>query len=215
MRKKEFYKPYFDVTEYIGKKNNKLTVIGLAERKPNDDSWRLHCQCDCGRTIDVLPYQFKNGSVKSCGCLRNTIYATQDGRSKHPLYGIWRQMMQRCYNENSKVYKLYGGRGIFVCEEWHDFFNFVKWSESVGGRPDKYTIDRINNDGPYSPENCRWASMKTQNTNKSGNIVIQYNGKSQTLAEWAKELEIKWVTLHNRYVRGWSIERMMTEPVHK
>lgn len=214
MEQKRIYKPYFDVNEYIGKRNNHLTVIGLAERKPNDDSWRLHCRCDCGGTIDVLPYQFKNGAVKSCGCLRNTIYNKQDGRSKHPLYGIWRQMMQRCYNEKSKIYHRYGGRGIYVCEEWHNFFKFVEWSNSVGGRPDGYTLDRKDNNGPYSPQNCRWATMKTQNMNKSDNIVIEYNGRSQTLTEWAKELGINCVTFHNRYVRGWSIERMITEPVH-
>lgn len=214
MEQKRIYKPYFDVNEYIGKRNNHLTVIGLAERKPNDDSWRLHCRCDCGGTIDVLPYQFKNGAVKSCGCLRNTIYNKQDGRSKHPLYGIWRQMMQRCYNEKLKIYHRYGGRGIYVCEEWHNFFKFVEWSNSVGGRPDGYTLDRKDNDGPYSPQNCRWATMKTQNMNKSDNIVIEYNGRSQTLTEWAKELGINCVTFHNRYVRGWSIERMITEPVH-
>lgn len=214
MEQKRIYKPYFDVNEYIGKRNNYLTVIGLAERKPDDTSWRLRCRCDCGGTIDVLPYQFKNGAVKSCGCLRNTIYTKQDGRSKHPLYGIWRQMMQRCYNEKSKIYRRYGGRGIYVCEEWHDFFKFVEWSDSIGGRPEGYTLDRRDNDGPYCPENCRWATMKTQNINKSDNIVIEYNGRTQMLVEWAKELGINWVTFHNRYVRVWSIERMMTEPVH-
>ena len=148
MEQKRIYKPYFDVNEYIGKRNNYLTVIGLAERKPDDTSWRLRCRCDCGGTIDVLPYQFKNGAVKSCGCLRNTIYTKQDGRSKHPLYGIWRQMMQRCYNEKSKIYRRYGGRGIYVCEEWHDFSSLlsglillavgrrvIRWTEGIMTAP--------------------------------------------------------------------------------
>lgn len=203
-----------DIDKLIEFKNNHLTIVGMGERKSGDRSWRVKCKCDCGNTKDIMVYQVLNGSVKSCGCLRNTLYTKQDGRSKHPLYGIWRQMMQRCYNPKSKIYYRYGGRGIVVCDEWHNFFNFAKWSDSIGGRPNGFTIDRINNDGPYSPDNCRWASMKTQNMNKSDNIVIQYNGKSQTLAEWAKDLNINWITLHNRYVRGWSIERMLTEPVH-
>ena len=202
---------HVDFSDYIGKQKNELTVIEIVSEHGKT---MLKCKCSCGKETLVLPYQFKNGEIKSCGCLRNTLFKETNGRSKHPLYGIWRQMMQRCYNEKSKIYRRYGGRGIYVCEEWHDFFKFVEWSDSVGGRPEGYTLDRRDNNGPYCPENCRWATMKTQNINKSDNIVIEYNGRTQTLVEWAKELGINWVTFHNRYVRGWRIERMMTEPVH-
>ncbi len=202
---------HYDFSSYIGEKNNELTVIGIFDGKQQT---MLRCKCSCGNETDVLPYQFKNGSVKSCGCLRNTIYNFEDGRSSHPLYGIWRQMMQRCYNKQSKAYYRYGGRGIYVCKEWHDFFKFVEWSDSVGGRPNGYTLDRKNNDGPYSPGNCRWATMHDQCRNKSDNIFIEYNGKKQTLEDWSRELKMNRATLQHRYVRGWSIERMMTEPVH-
>lgn len=208
---KEMQGPQFDFSGYVGKKNNELTVVGLVSKGKQT---LLRCKCSCGSEVDVFPYQFKSGAVKSCGCLRNIFHDTPDGRSSHPLYKIWYQMMRRCYNEKASAYNRYGGRGITVCEEWHDFLAFLKWSDSVGGRPEGYTLDRINNDGPYSPENCRWATMRDQSRNKSDNIIIEYNGKSQTLTDWANELGIKQITFHNRYVRGWSIERMMTEPVH-
>lgn len=208
-------KPHFNVDDYIGKKVHSLTAIGLAERKPSDKEWKLRCLCECGRETYITPSQFRRGVVKSCGCKRATVCTKQKGHSKHPLYHVWLQMMYRCYKKTSKAYGRYGGRGISVCEEWHDFESFVRWSDSVGGRPDGYTLDRINNNGDYNPYNCRWVPMKIQNINKSDNIVIGYSGKSQTLSEWANQLGIKWVTLHNRYVRGWSIERMLTEPVNK
>lgn len=124
-------------------------------------------------------------------------------------------MMRRCYYEKTDAYYRYGGRGIYVCDEWHDFLNFAKWSDSVGGRPNGYTLDRINNDGPYSPENCRWATMHDQCRNKSDNVIIEYNGKSQALVDWADEIGIKKSALQHRYKRGWPIERMMTEPLHE
>lgn len=213
MRKNQ--KPHFDISEYVGKKKNHLTVLCVAERKPTDREWKIHCLCDCGNAIDITPSQFKRGVVKSCGCLRNSFCLNKKGHSNHPLYHVWLQMMYRCYKRTSKNYEKYGGRGIKVCQEWHDFLEFVRWSDSVGGRPDGYSLDRIDNNGNYGPSNCRWATMKVQNTNKSDNIVIKYNGVSRTLSEWAEHLGIKWVTLHNRYVRGWSIERMLTEPVNK
>lgn len=210
-RKKE-YKPRFNIDDYIGKKNNMLTVIGIAERLPNDNKWYLECQCDCGNTIRLLPYQFKKGQVKSCGCLKKNSPARVDGRTLNPLYGTWFQMISRCENPNDKKYYRYGARGIKVCPEWHDFNNFSAWSDSVGGRPEGFTLDRINNDGDYCPENCRWASSFQQANNKSSNIVLEFNGKSQTLKEWSVETGLKWSLLHNRYLRGWSVEDMLTTP---
>ena len=205
--------PTFNPDHYIGRKNNMLTVIGVADKKPTEKRWKLKCLCDCGNYTEIYPDQFNRGAVKSCGCLRRRGTRTVDSRSKHPLYGIWNQMMGRCYRKSDKHYHLYGGRGIKVCEEWHDFWNFAKWSDSIGGRPDNEEIDRIDNDGDYCPENCRWATRKQQNSNKSNNIVIEYNGKKQTLAEWSEETGIRWGVLNHRYHRGWSAERMLTTPV--
>lgn len=208
-------KPTFNPDDYIGRKNNMLTVVGVADKKPTDKRWKLICLCDCGGYTTLYPDQFNRGAVKSCGCLRKRGTRTVDERSKHPLYGVWNQMMGRCYRKNSSFYHRYGGRGIKVCDEWHDFWNFAKWSESVGGRPDKMEIDRIDNDGDYCPENCRWATRKQQVRNRSTNVYIEYNGKRQTIAEWCEETGMNWQTLSNRYNRGWDVERIFTEPVHK
>ncbi len=206
----------------IGKKYNMLTVVDFVQ-KPNSSKWYAKCICDCGNKKLSLPYQIKSGAVKSCGCLKikqsKNFGSMQplskgnlkDGRSKHPLYGTWQQMIDRCENPQVNHYDRYGGRGIKVCDEWHDFWKFVEWSDSVGGRPKGYTIDRIDNDGNYCPENCRWADWGTQTRNKSSNIVVEYNGVSKTLIEWSIETGIEHQTLLNRFNRGWSSERMLTE----
>ena len=98
----------------------------------------------------------------------------QDGRAMHPLYGLWKRMIGRCEDPKVNHYDRYGGRGIKVCDEWHDFWEFAKWSDSVGGRPEGYTLDRIDNDGNYEPNNCRWANWETQTSNKSSNRFIVY-----------------------------------------
>lgn len=205
-------------SDCIGAKSGNLTVIGVEKEKISEtrEQTVLKCVCSCGNTINVLPYQFRNGVVKSCGRCR-TIAGVRDGRSvENPgLYSVWQQMIARCENKNHKWYHRYGGRGITVCDEWQNYRNFEKWVNSTGGRPVGHSLDRINNDGPYSPENCRWSTQKEQTRNQSRTIIIEFNGKSQSLADWADELGIKWVTLHNRYVRDWSVERMLTEPVKK
>lgn len=183
----------------------------------------LNCVCDCGNEITRETYLIAKGSVKSCGCSRvdslkrynasgkHSKSRFKDGRSLHPLYGTWFQMISRCENQQNSKYCFYGKKGIKVCEEWHDFWTFVRWSDSVGGRPNGYTLDRIDSTKNYEPSNCRWADWNTQSTNKISNVYIQYKGKTQTISEWSKELNIHQRTLENRYKRGWSIERMLTE----
>lgn len=205
----------FDINEYIGKKSHLLTVIGLSDRRPSDKRQYLDCLCECGNTIRILPYQFKSGKVKSCGCLKKNSPAYIDGRTLNPLYGLWKNMLGRCENPNHPKYYQYGKRGISVCKDWHDFWSFVEWSESVGGRPGGYTLDRIDNNGNYCPENCRWATSSEQSINKSSNLNIEYNGVTKTLKEWSETLNISWDVLHNRLRKGWSVERAFTEKVHK
>lgn len=203
--------------ELLSKRFSLLTIVGF---KRSSNRWVAICQCDCGNTRLALPHELKSGKVKSCGCLRqraafharNVLSETfnyhSDGRSKHPLYGTWNCMISRCENPNAAAYKHYGGRGISVCKEWHDFWEFVKWSDSCGGRPQGYTLDRINNNGNYEPSNCRWADKSTQSNNTRRCIRLSHNGETKTLSEWAVELGLSDQTMYNRYHRGWSEEDM-------
>lgn len=206
--------------EMIGNKYGNLTVVSI-EKKNNKT--HLKCKCECGNYVLRETYMIATGVVKSCGCARSEAIRKynasgqhsrsrlKDGRSLHPLYGTWFQMISRCENPNQKHYDRYGGRGIKVCDEWHDFWEFVKWSDSVGGRPNGYTLDRIDNNGNYEPNNCRWADWRTQTTNKSSNVFIEYNGQSKTVTEWAECFNLNPNTLQERLKRGWDINRSLTE----
>ena len=132
------------------------------------------------------------------------------------LYDIWVNMKQRCFNPNDQAYQNYGGRGIAVCDEWKDDFQaFYDWSVS-NGYQDGLSIDRINNDGNYSPENCRWTDRNVQNRNRRNNHKITYNGVTKTVVEWAEEKNIPYELLLNRLNKlGWSVERALTTPIEK
>lgn len=142
------------------------------------------------------------------------------GGSKDRLYGVWRKMKARCYDESQKGYENYGGRGITVCAEWiHDYTEFKKWAMSNGydekAERGEYTLDRIDVNKGYAPDNCRFINMKEQANNRNNNTIIEFDGKKQTISQWADELGIKLVTLQARYQRGWSTEKMLTTAVHK
>lgn len=122
----------------------------------------------------------------------------------HPLNSIWRQMMGRCCLPSNRGFKYYGGRGISVCSQWFDFWKFV---EDMGPRPSGTSIDRIDNNGNYSPENCRWADRTTQSRNTSRNIYFEFNGVRKTMAEWCREFGLKDTTVRYRLLRGLSVER--------
>lgn len=161
----------------VGKKFNRLTVIERAENILHADGRRRVawiCACDCGNTTVVETYMMKSGAIKSCGCLkveRNKRDFGTHGGCRERLYSVWCSMKKRCYNPKYKQYKDYGGRGIKVCDEWlHDYANFKQFALENGYNPQagfgECTIDRINVDGDYSPDNCRFVDIKTQNNNK-------------------------------------------------
>lgn len=128
---------------------------------------------------------------------------------KLPEYGIWRAMHRRCYNSNTRDFKNYGAKGITVCERWNVFEVFLS---DMGRRPAGMTIERINNSLGYHPENCRWATFKEQQSNRSDNRRLIHKGESLTLAEWARRVGLKRTTLRNRLKLGWSVEKSLTVP---
>jgi hypothetical protein len=130
-------------------------------------------------------------------------------RSK-PERSVWSSMKSRCFNPNEKSYKNYGGRGVTVCERWEDFNNFY---EDMGERPsDNHSLDRVDNDGDYCPENCRWATSIEQNRNCRSNRLWEHDGQTMTISMWAEELKISYHTLYKRWMLGWEIERILTTP---
>ena len=191
----------------IGSRFGKLTVIERVENDAHGHS-RWCCKCDCGNDTVVIGYELKNGHIKSCGCYRSenlNDFNRTHNLSKHPLYRVWKAMKSRCNNPNSTAYERYGGRGINVCDEWNsDFKAFYEWAVS-NGYEKGLTIDRIDNDGNYCPENCRWVSYATQNTNKRNIRMITFNGKTQNMKEWANELGIPYKMFAKHIKDGQSI----------
>ena len=140
--------------------------------------------------------------------------------SKTKLYGRWAAMKQRCYNKNIVGYHRYGGRGIEVCESWHDFINFKKDMEkSFHEHAKKHgygintSLNRINNDLGYSKDNCEWTTLMGQSKNKKTNTYLEFNGKKQTYAEWARETGVRSTAIRYRLEKGWSVKDTLTIPV--
>ena len=177
--------------------------------------WR--CQCDCGNEIIAIYGSLASGDTKSCKCLsaesvrkaiaKNTIH----GKSWHPLYNVWQHMMRRCYDIKNSAYKDYGKRGIYVEESWHTFQNF--YDDLIGEYIKGLMLERVNNDGPYAKSNCIFASMLTQVRNRRTTIFLECGDIRQTLMEWSEEVGIKYATLLMRHRKGWSVERILFEPL--
>lgn len=165
-----------------------------------------------------MGYKLINGNTASCGCLwRERVRAARitHGQTGSRLYYVWKSMLQRCEKQYNPSYDDYGGRGITVCEEWHDFTNFMQWAERTGYR-ENLTIDRIDVNEGYDPVNCRWVTMHEQARNKRNNINITYHGVTRCLSDWAATFGINAATLRNRiYCYGWDIERAFTTPVRR
>lgn len=154
--------------ELAGKRIGRLLVLREDGRAPKSGAVLWFCQCDCGNTCVVRGANLTSEMTTSCGCLHKELLsarATTHGRTNDPLYNVWKGMRHRCNNKNDDHYHLYGGRGIAVCERWNNFENFLK---DMGPRPNSnYSIDRINNDGNYEPNNCRWATITEQARNQT------------------------------------------------
>jgi hypothetical protein len=169
------------------------------------------CQCDCGREKIVESKKLVSGHTKSCGCL-NTERITKHGMSRTKIYNVWHDMINRTTNPLYKRWKDYGGRGITVCEQWRKFENFYA---DMGGIPQDMTLERINNDEGYNPNNCKWASYHEQFQNRRTTKIIEFSGEKLSLTEWAKKTGISLSTLRGRLKLGWSIESCFSTSVNK
>ena len=208
-------KPLIDMT---GKRVGRLTVLELGEKKGKYTGAFWKCKCDCGRTVTVPGRSLRNGETRSCGCLHSDMLkkAPQEKHTGTRLYAIWQGMKQRTMQKNNPRYADYGGRGITVCPEWRDSYeNFRDWA-LANGYSDELSIDRKDVNGNYEPSNCRWATDLEQGNNTRRNRILEYNGETHTLTEWAQIKGMKLSTLSARINSyGWTIEKALSEPLHE
>lgn len=184
----------------------------------NSRLWKM--QCKCGEYFVSQP-SCTSGKCRECGIKDSAKSRKKHGESpKHGknatrLYEIWTGMKNRCSNPNNHSYNFYGGRGIKVCEQWNEYLNFKTWAIE-NGYSDNLSLDRIDVNGNYCPENCRWATIKEQMRNTRANHKIKFNGKEKTMAEWAEEIGMNYHTLKHRINKyGFSVEEALTIPVFK
>lgn len=201
--------------DITGERFNQLFVIRRVENaKGGVTMWE--CLCDCGNTTLVRGSNLKNGMVKSCGCRRKENKpALRHNMSKTRLYREWAGMKSRCYTSSAKTYQNYGGRGIKVCSEWEDSFETFRDWALTHGYTDELTIERIDYEKDYCPENCKWIPSNKQQGNRRICYSFEHNGKVKNLADWCVELSLPYKLIHNRINKlGWSFDRAISEPVH-
>lgn len=212
-------------SKHIGRQFGQLTVIEIAHTYRVGRTGYVQiarCRCTCGQEREVVMNTLRAGGTQRCEACQAKAYETQSAAGyKHPLYNKWISMLQRCHWSKSPAYKWYGARGIYVCDRWRcagpgelgtieGFRNFVA---DMGECPPGMTIERNDNDGPYSPDNCRWATMAEQAVNKRPNRLITHAGVTMTVSEWAGVKGLTAAALSARLTNGWSIELALTTPL--
>ena len=209
------------LVDLTGQRYGMLTVIGRGEDYITPKGRRVvrwRCRCDCGNLKDISASHLRDGNNVSCGCYhrKRLIEAGRENSTRHNmsrtrLYKEYIGMKSRCYLATNPSYANYGGRGIGVCEEWrakNGFEAFRDWAIENGYRDD-LTLDRIDVNGNYGPENCRWVDWETQYNNTTKSVKITYNGKTQTAAQWAREIGVDRHTVYSRIKSGKSIEEIV------
>lgn len=210
----------------VGQKFGRWTVLEPSESKIYDGKEHYYwlCECECGTIRSVKEASLVAGTSQSCGCLHSekmkTVgkYHTTHGLTDTKIYRAYKHMINRCYRENDKSYDNYGGRGITVCDEWRNSFEaFAAWAFANGfdqnASGTECTLDRIDVNGNYCPDNCRWVDVKAQANNRRSNKNYTFNGETHTIAEWAEKVGLPYKCLHKRLeIFGWGIERALTEP---
>ena len=192
--------------DLTGQRFGRLVVIGVDDRGTRKTYY--NCQCDCGNVKSVRADSLLCGAIRSCGCMKKeqdriNLEANHSHRqSGTRLYQIWQGMKKRCYNPHDARYDRYGRRGIIVCDEWRENFQaFHDWAVQ-NGYNETLTIDRIDNDGSYCPDNCRWSSKEEQARNRSSNINITIGNATKTLTEWCEIFRVDYKMILARYKRN-------------
>lgn len=203
--------------DLTGKKFHRWTVDSRAPNKGKETAWFCVCECGTKRSVNSQPLQ--NGLSKSCGCFCSEVSVklgkatATHGLSGTAMYAAWRNMRYRCNNKRAKAYPSYGGRGIKVCTEWDDFSTFHEWSMK-NEYQEGLSIDRINNDDGYYPENCRWANYNEQSNNRRSSHYLTHNGKTLSATQWARELGLNAHTVFSRIRKGGlSVEEILSQAV--
>jgi hypothetical protein len=198
------------VRDLAGQRFGRLLVIDRAPSRPPRAGAVWRCRCICGGTKDVFSHDLivgaKRGQDISCGCSKRT-----HGRTDTNEYFVWTGMLARCLNPSNKSYFRYGGRGIAVCARWRE--SFENFFADMGERPSqRHTLDRIDNDGPYSPENCRWATHSEQARNRRSTRRLTHQGTTQSVTDWSEQVGIQAGTILARLRKGWAVDRALTAP---
>ncbi len=208
--------------DITGLRSGRLVALGPVGRyvRPDGNGTEIiwQCRCDCGKEHDVFGKCLRFKQVRSCGCLNQEKRSERakrrsfTGTGTVPEQNIWRKMINRCYNSAEDSYPGYGARGIRVCDMWRD--DFMAFYRDMGSRPSRlHSIERIDNDKDYGPDNCRWATRLEQANNKRNNLWIEAFGRRQTLSQWAREVGKKAWLIRQRIVdSGWPPEKALTEP---
>lgn len=217
--------------ELSGKYFGRLVVINDSGKRAKDGVVYWSCRCECGNFVDVYSKSLTSGKTRSCGCLnieslrangkeaikhvskwieKNKHPSITHGKTKSKEYISWIKLKSRCENLNDIRYENYGKRGIKVCERWKKFEAFY---DDMGICPDGFSIDRIDNDKGYSPENCRWATKSQQQRNKRNNRKIDAFGEIKLLCEWSDKFGISPSTILNRLKSNWSNEDAVSKPI--
>lgn len=190
----------------VGRKFTRLTVLAIG-KPPGSYRYAAVCDCDCGTRLAARLEKITAGKTQSCGCYQRDRSATH-GCWGHPIFPVWSHLMSRCYNKKDKRFEHYGGRGISVCEHWHDPNNFIENMYPSYERG--LQLDRIDNDGNYEPSNCRWATPLIQQRNRGNVIRVTIGEKTLPLTEWCEINGVNPGTAHDRIRRGWSPEVAVT-----
>ena len=182
-------------TNLVGKRFGNLVVVSK-NTEIHDWRARWNCVCDCGNEIVARADSLTSGQKTSCGCQAHKKWSKsareKHGMAKTELYRKWASIKQRCLDESRADYERYGGAGIAVCDEWkNSFVSFMNWSLNNGYK-EGLSIDRIDNNKEYCPENCRWIKLEEQSANRRSNIYITYNGETKTLTDWCKYFNVDY-----------------------